>query len=494
VQAGIPTKWDYTTDVVVIGSGGAGLAAAIGALESGAKVIVLEKAATVGGTSAISGGVLWIPNSSIAVAKGITFPAADLMSYFDAIGGGQQEDDLISTYLTQGPIWLDDLIKVTNGALDFSLPSVFTIYYNVGTLVKQASGYNVSPAGAGAALIKAMNSVIGSMGGTTMVSTPATNIYKDSTGRIVGVQATSNGSSINIAANKGVVLAAGGFDFDPEMMAAFPRGPIMGSSAVSTNTGDGVRMAMAVGADIRNMNNLWGLPVYVTPTGLVLDWGSYRTKPGAIVVNPAGKRFMDESAAYPVANRAFFTWDSGIYGYPNIPAYTIMDSTAFKKYGLAGASASVTPLPSYITTADTLQDLATALDIDPAGLQATVTQFNEYAANGVDPDFHRGEFIFDTGSGGDPTRTDLKNDCLAPLQTPPFYAAAISPGTCGTCGGPSINSSGQVLDTSGNPIPGLYGAGNDIAAPSGAGYPGGGGTLGPACVFGWLAGKTAGSS
>jgi 3-oxosteroid 1-dehydrogenase len=492
-QPGLPSSWDQSTDVVVVGSGGAGLSAAIGALESGAKVIVLEKAAAVGGTTGISGGVVWIPNTSLAKAAGITPTTDQVMSYYDAIGGGEQDDSLITTYLDQGPLWLDDLIAITNGTPTWSLSGSTNVYYNLGTLPKIVQGYQAGPAGSGAALIKAMKAYIDSKGATTLLSTAATSLYQDAAGRIVGVQATSNGSTINIAAAKGVILAAGGFDYDPTMLQNYQRGPIMGSGAVKTNTGDGVKMAQAVGAYLGNMNNNWGLPVYVTPTATILDWFIWRSKPGAIIVNSSGKRFVNESAAYPVANRAFLTWDPTVYGYPNIPAYTIMDATAFGKYGLAGASAAVA-LPSYITKADSIQDLATALNIDPTALQATITTFNQYAANGVDPDFNRGEFILETTTTGDPSRKDLKNVCLAPLATPPFYAAMISPGTCGTCGGPKINSNAQILDLKGNPIPGLYGAGNDISAPSGAGYPGGGGTVGPACVFGWIAGKSAGSS
>ena len=252
-------------------------------------------------------------------------------------------------------------------------------------------------------------------------------------------------------------------------------------------------MAMFAGADIGNMNNAWGCPHYNTPSGGIPDWSLIRGKPGAIVVNSAGQRFANESSAYPVFNRTFYEWSNAIYGYPNLPGYTIIDNTFNTKYGFVTYVPNSTP-PSYVSTANTLADLATALGIDPDGLQATVTQFNQYAANGVDPDFHRGEFSFDLNTAGDPTRTDLANICLGPIQTPPFYGLEIDPGTIGTSGGPRINSNAQVLDQEGNTIAGLYAAGNDSASPFGAAYPGGGGTVGPATFFGWIAGKSAGSS
>lgn len=490
--AGLPSSWDYQTDVVVIGSGGAGLSAALGALESGAKVIILEKGATVGGTTAMSGGGMWIPNNYLAVQQGLTDTTDDLMAYLTAVGGGEQNNDLISTYLTQAPIWLEHLNSITNGSLKFYLSPLYNDYYNIGTT--RSFGHLVETTLYGAGLVSAIESIVKGDGATIMVSTPATALYKDATGAVVGVQATSGSSTINIGANKGVVLAAGGYDFNADMMASYPRGPIGGSVAVDTNTGDGILMAMGLGAAIGNMNNNWGVPVYPTSSGPVADWDLWRSKPGAIIVNSAGNRFVNESSAYPVANRAFLSWDSATYGYPNMPAYTIMDSTAFTKYGLAGATSALATLPSFISSADTLDDLATALNINSAGLQATVAAFNANAVNGVDPQFNRGVFSFDTVTGGDPTRTDLKNDCLAPLVTPPFYGAQITSGTCGTCGGPVINSNGQVLNQAGNPIPGLYGAGNDIAAPWGAAYPGGGSTVGAATTFGWIAGKSVGSS
>lgn len=460
----------------------------MGALESGASVIVLEKAASVGGTTGVSGGGMWVPNSSLAVAQGLTDSTDTLMTYLHAVGGGQEDTDLLNTYLTVGPTWIDHLVNVTNGALTPYLSPQYNDYYNLGAT--RSFGHLVEYKEAGPGLIKAMKAYVDKLGGTTMLSTAAVSLYQDSTKKIVGLLATSNGTNVNIGANKGVILAAGGYDFDPDMFLNYPRGPLGGSGAAKTNTGDGIKMAMAVGASLGNMNNNWGVPLYVTPNGPVLDWAIWRTKPGAIIVNSAGKRFVNESSSYPVSNRAFLSWDTKIYGYPNIPAYTIMDSTAFNKYGLAGAAAA-TALPSYVTKANSIQDLASALNIDPVALQATITAFNANAINGVDPDFNRGVFSFDTVTAGDPTRKDLKNDCLAPLTSPPFYAAAISPGTCGTSGGPRINTSGQVLDQSGNPIPGLYGAGNDIAAPSGAAYPGGGATVGQGTVFGWIAGKAA---
>ena len=496
--AGLPATWDYQTDVVVVGAGGAGLSAAVGALESGAKVIVLEKAAAVGGTTAVSGGGMRVPNSSLAQAAGppATISQFNLQEYLSAIGEGEQDQDLTTAYLQGSPGWIDHLIQAYG--MKFVLATTFICYYNVPGA--QGTGLQVSPtgggpgvSGAGLGIIQTLHGAVTNMGGTVMTSTPANALYKDATGRIVGVKAASGAQTMSIQAAKGVILAAGGYDQNAEMMAAYQRGPVHFTSAVLGNTGDGILMAMNAGADIRNMNNAWGCPHYNTPNGGIPDWGLIRGKPGAIVVNGAGQRFANESSAYPVFNRTFYEWSNATYGYPNLPGYTIIDATFNTKYGFVTYVPNSTP-PSYVASANTLQELATALGIDPNGLQATVAEFNQYAANGVDPDFHRGEFSFDLNTAGDPKRADLKNICLGPIETPPFYGLEIDPGTIGTSGGPRINSNAQVLDQQGDPIPGLFAAGNDSASPFGAAYPGGGATVGPATFFGWVAGKRAGSS
>jgi len=494
----IPSTWDHTADVVVVGAGGAGLSAAIGALESGASVIVLEKAAAVGGTTGVSGGGMWVPNSSLAVAAGspATISSSNLQEYLNAIGESELDQTLMTTYLQGSPGWVDHLIQVYG--MKFVLATTFVCYYNVPGA--QGTGLQVSPTGggpgisaAGAGIIQTLNAAVTSKGGTIMTSTPATALYMDATGRILGLKATSAGTTINIGAKKGVILAAGGYDQNAEMMSNYQRGPVHFTSAAVGNTGDGILMAMAAGADIRNMNNAWGCPHYNTPSGGVADWGLIRGKPGVIIVNSAGERFANESSAYPVINRTFYEWSNATYGYPNMPAYAILDQACVNKYGFVTYIPG-SKQPSYVSSANTLQALAAALNINPSGLQATVTQFNQYAANGVDPDFNRGVFSFDLNTTGDPTRTDLKNICLGPIQTSPYYGLEIDPGTIGTSGGPRINSNAQVLDKLGNAIPGLYAAGNDSASPFGAAYPGGGATVGPATFFGWIAGKSSGTS
>jgi hypothetical protein len=253
-------------------------------------------------------------------------------------------------------------------------------------------------------------------------------------------------------------------------------------------------MGMALGADLRNMNSCWGLPSMPLDKEKLLgevDWFMYRGKPGAIVVNKYGERIGNEASAYHVFNRAFWNWDTGKFEWRNTPSYFICDSSFTERYYLPGSGYQAGVIPDWMTQADTLEELCEKLGIDTEGFNATLEVFNPNAENGVDPLFHRGEYQFDLISSGDATRTDLKNNCLAPISQGPFYGCEYVPGTCGTNGGLRINANAQVIDVKGNPIPRLYAVGNTSGSVFGDSYPGGGGTLGAGGVFGMLAGRHA---
>jgi len=159
-------------------------------------------------------------------------------------------------------------------------------------------------------------------------------------------------------------------------------------------------------------------------------------------------------------------------------------------YALPGAG-RLGDVPVWITKADTLDALAVALKIDVAGLKSTIETFNKNARDGVDPVWHRGEANFDKWTGGDLKRTDLKNPCLAPLETPPYYGAAIWPGACSTAGGLRINGNAQVLSVWGKVIPRLYVISATMAAATGVAYPWGGSPLGLSMTFAYIAAKHA---
>jgi succinate dehydrogenase/fumarate reductase flavoprotein subunit len=209
-----------------------------------------------------------------------------------------------------------------------------------------------------------------------------------------------------------------------------------------------------------------------------------RRNPGLIAVNRYGKRFCNEGSDYDSTWRSYLTWENwGDLGYRNLPAFHIFDQAYRDRFSLAGAAPG-SELPDWVITAPTLAELADILGIDRDGLLAQVERFNHYASQGIDPDFHRGESAYDRQGEPDISAT------LAPLETGPFYGAEIAPGDLGTCGGLRVNGKAQVIDVFGQPIKRLFASGNTAGVGSpGALYGGGGGTLGPALTFAFIAGK-----
>jgi len=491
-------KWDKEVDVLVVGSGTVAMAA-IAAKDAGAeKVLIIEKGPAFGGTSALSGGGMWIPCNYVMAEKGLEDNREDAYKYMVAVTDGQSNDELINAYLDNAPKlieWLRDKF-----GFEWAIgSSMFNDYYQLPGY--RPLGRTVFPAKEGKSVggmgyWQKIREVCDSLGIEIMLDTAGKKLITNEEGVVIGVYATTVDGEIAIRAKKGVILGTGGFDFNKEMTAAFLRGPIYCSNAVPTNTGDGHIMGMALGADLRNMNESWGLPFFPLDTDNLkgeADWQTFRGKPGAVVVNKHGERIGNEASSYELFQRAFYVWDTGTFEWRNIPAFWICDSTFPEHYPMPGANYQMGVVPDWIVKADTLEELCEKLGIDWAGFEATITAFNENAKEGKDPVWHRGEYDFDQGTAGDltGTRTDLKNNCLAPVEKGPFYGAKYVPGTCGTNGGLRVNGKGQVVNVWGEVIPGLYAIGNTAGSVMGAAYPGGGSTLGAGCVFGMLAGRDA---
>jgi hypothetical protein len=241
------------------------------------------------------------------------------------------------------------------------------------------------------------------------------------------------------------------------------------------------------------MNEAWWCPSIDVPgeqyEGRQLHRGDFavRALPHSIVVNRSGRRFTNEAHNYNDMMKPFFDWDPVAYGPKNLPAFLIVDQQFLDKYLFITSVPGMKP-PEFVTRAETLDQLAVALGIDPAGLAAEVSRFNGYARDGRDPDFRRGESLYDHFYG-DPKQQPNPN--LGALEKAPFYAVPMYPGTIGTKGGPRTNAHGQVLRVSGQPVDGLYAAGNVAAGIFGPGYPGAGATIGAAMTFGFLAGRHA---
>lgn len=525
---GPPQRWDAEADVVVVGFGIGGGAAAVSAADKGASVLVLESMPVPGGTTRVSGGGLWLPNNSVMKAQGYSDSPEEARAYMLKGNNGQVEEELIEVYIENAPKIADYMqnqlgIKWSLGLPDYhpEWPGGKRIGRHLAPSYKEKSG--------GEAIMAAFYDYAVSKGVKFALNTHAKHLIQDNSGAVVGVVAYQNGKEIKVKANKGVVLATGGFEWDQRYMKNFQRGPAVASVTFNPASGggtiygasDGLRMAMEVGADLRNMNESWGLMVYLLPgweeevanyrknaksyknrpwKKIIGDWFIWRGKPGSIIVNKSGERFMNEACDYDTSVYPFYHRDTfGENEWRNVPAFVIVDSNMYNKFGLAGAPAGSEP-PAYITKANTLKELAEKLGIDPEGLQATVTTFNKYASENPprDPFFHRGESYFDRMASGDISIVTKDPEdpaaCLAPLTKGPYYGIQIHPSNCGTCGGPRVNGKAQVINTAGEVIPGLYAAGN-VTGLGGPGitYMGPGSPLGGGAIFGYLAGSTASS-
>ena len=481
--------WHHVADVVILGSG-TGMMAALRAADAGLSVIVLEKAANVGGTMGISGGGLWIPNNYRMREAGIADSREEALEYIRHATLGQSDPELCESFVDHCNEAIEFLRRM--GIAWCFLP-YFNDYYPQfpGGKPRGRTLQPVDPTGkavTGQELTQMMYHAALDRGVEFLFETTGKKLVLDEDGALVGVVAQVEQEALNVKALRGVVLATGGFDHNRAMVNNFLRGPLYYTSAVPTNTGDGHLMGMAIGAGLHNMNERWGWPVFYDIdhgkpiNALATELG----RPGAVVVNKRGVRIMNEAGPYDSVNRAFYAFDSGTYEYGNIPGYVIIDAQHRRRYSLASFAPGES-LPDWIQSADTLRELASVLGIDADNLEATVSRFNDFALKGMDPDFHRGESAFDRITGGDDTRTNIVNPCLAPVSEPPFYGTPIWPGALGTSGGLHINTHAQVLNVWGKVIRGLYAAGNTAGSPLAGGYPGGGGTLSAGLTFAFIA-------
>jgi len=297
-----------------------------------------------------------------------------------------------------------------------------------------------------------------------------------------------------VRARRSVILATGGFEWDPVLANTFLRGPMHGAVSPPNNTGDGLRMAMAHGADLANMGEAWWVPIVQIP-GDTIDGQPRsrsvrleRTRPRSIIVNRAGQRFVNEACDYNSMAGAFHYLDPRD-GYINDPAWIVFDSQHLKRYGFLGVDPDG-PVPDWFCESQDLFELAAKTGIALDGLTRTIEHWNDHVETGSDPDFGRGSSAYD-GYWGDERATTLAGKTLGPVDTGPYYAVPVSVGAMGTKGGPRTDRDGRVLHVSGAPISGLFAAGNAMGGVTGRAYGGAGGTLGPAMVFGFRAGYAA---
>jgi 3-oxosteroid 1-dehydrogenase len=540
-------NWDLEADVVVLGSGGAAMTAAIAAHDFGAKdVVILEKTGMVGGTTAMSGGMLWIPGNHHQQEAGIEDSDEDVVTYLDSLAPGALDPDTLWAFMQNGPEMLRYLADKTpvrllafadfpdyqpyapgakpdggrsldNEAFAFERLGKWATRVNPskmayplrGSLMEATRGTLDEETlaerergdyrGLGQALAGSLFMAVIDRNIPVEFEKRARKLVKDGD-RVIGVVAEdANGKDFRVRARRGVVIATGGFEWNETLVKAFVRGPLTGPVSVPENEGDGLLMAIDAGAQLGNMQNAFWMqsvlefkPQHRAAKPNYLLGSDERARPGAILVNRAGKRFVNEAANYNALGKSLHAFDAGTHSYANLPYWLIIDQRYKNKYH-AFNSPPGAPAPSYMMQAETLEELAAMAGIDAQGLTATVARFNEMVRNGHDDDFNRGDNTYDNFyMWGDPA-FDPPFRTLGAIDQGPFYAVKMEAGALGTAGGPKTNADAQVVDWDGNPIQGLYAAGNAMAAVLGDVYGGAGGTLGPGMTFGYIAGRHLGT-
>jgi 3-oxosteroid 1-dehydrogenase len=536
------THWDDTADVIVCGSGAAGLTASAIATSMKARVILVEKADTIGGTTVKAGGGLWVPNNSLMRARGYVDRKPDALAYmarcsapqlFDPAlpryGLAQNDFDLLEAYYDNAAAALDELGRI--GALRstfFGYAEYLIQDYHPDLPENKAPiGRCLGPAApdgsliaSGAEIVEQMSAAVSRLGVHVLLKHRLVRLVTDESRRIVGVQVDSGGKTLSLAANKAVVLATGGFTHNSALVEHHLRGPIFGGCAVPTNTGDIIPLATDAGAALGNMTQAWWAEV-VVDEALVSSSVSvsifFLRGDSMLVVNRFGKRMYNEKTLYNERSQAHFTWDPANLEYPNLLGFMIYD----ERVATRNEYAYPIPFPTkgarapYVISAPDIPALAAAIQkhlqslANKAGVSAriasnfklapdfikalmdTVERFNGFAESGKDLDFARGGRETEIALPPNPPN-GKPNPTMYPLAaTGPYHCIILGAGTLDTRGGPVINARSQIVDSAGAPIAGLYGAGNCIAAPTKQGYWGSGCTLGSAVTFGYLAARNA---
>ncbi|WP_203799457.1 FAD-dependent oxidoreductase [Actinoplanes couchii] len=517
------TEEEY--DVVVVGSGAAGMTAALTAAHLDLRAVVVESAAKFGGSTARSGGGLWMPGPEAA-------------TYLKHVAGDEVSPARRDALLEHGPTVLNFVRKHTPlrfmrvpGYPDYHPeapgglaegrtvePRPLPVRRTGKDLEDLAEPYQAAPNGMavtaldyrwlslglrhpraaltvarltagrltgrkltmGQALAAGLRAGLRAAGVPVLLGTPMTALVTDG-GRVTGIRCGDR----TLTARRGVVLTAGGFEHNERLRRQHHGLGTTGTVGAPTNVGTAIEAGQALGAAVDLMDEAWWGPA------LPLTGGPYfclaeRNLPGSLIVDGTGRRFVDEAAPYvDFVHTVLGRTGTG----PHLPTWLVVDRTYRDRYLFAGR-APRTPLPrrwfdaGVAHRADTLDDLAARIGVPAEALRGTVERFNGFATTGRDEDFGRGDSAYDRYYG-DPRQRP--NPCLGPLLRPPFHAFALIPGDLGTKGGLRTDERARVLREDDTPIPGLYAAGNTSASVMGRGYAGAGATLGPALVFGYLA-------
>ncbi|MDV7243292.1 MULTISPECIES: FAD-binding protein [Rhodococcus] len=549
MSAGSQT-FDTTVDFLVVGSGGGGMAAAITAAHRGLDTLVIDKGATFGGSTAISGGGIWIPNAPTLREKGVVDSRESIRRYLDIITEGRVSADRLDAFVDKGPELMELLDRSPHMKLywvkgysdyhpeyDGGRPLGRTIeckpfdtralqdderyqrpnsmkgplglwvtskdYHDLAMVKRTWKGRKASLVAAwrvasnvirrrhmatgGRALVARMRMVLKDAGVPLWLQTSMTELIVDDSGVVLGVVAKRDGNTVRIGAKRGVLLATGGFEHNEDMRAEYL--PKHGVANISAGAKENTGDGILAGQKL-------GAAVDLMDDAW---WMPSVMHPMGAVIPLVSERCIPPSVIVNSRGERFTNESSPYVNFVHdqldgghVPAWFVMDSKAKSRYPFAQVLPGV-PFPQgfydsgVVHKADTLRDLADQIGVKADTLVATVDRFNGFARTGRDEDFGRGDSAYDRYYG-DPT---MKNPCLDEITQGPFYAIRCEAGDLGTKGGLVTDADARVLREDGSVIDGLYATGNTSASVMGNEYAGAGATIGPAMVFGYIAAQHA---
>ncbi len=528
-------EFDLEADVVIVGSGAAALSAALGALAEGADVVVLEKSATLGGTTRKSSAFAWYPNHLGLRADGYVDEKVDALRYMARLS---QPDAYDPSHETLGlepwryellDAFYDNAATAAEALHEADVESIhltdLSDYFAELPENKTPRGRTLRPRmrngepGSGVEMIEQASEAVLGKGGKVLREHAVESVVVEH-GTVIGVVARHRDTAVVVRARGGVVFGSGGFAQNDDRNREHLAAPILGTCAAPGNTGDFLEIAEALGAPLRNMSYPW-------MTLIPLEWALERDPevkslfhpPGdsMLFVNGRGIRTLNEKGPYNETAQMLQRWDPRRARYSDLFQFMVWDQDTQEIHANERPANPIRPSGEpapHVVSGETIEELAAALrrrvgelasrapqlyleDDFADNLRASIERFNAGAREGRDPDFERGEMPIELAfnemfTGG---VRDQRNPLLYPLRDEgPYYATIIVPAALDTKGGPPINRDAAVLDAGGEPIPGLFGAGNCVASPSGKAYWAAGGTIGPAVTFGYLAGTNAARS
>ncbi|WP_082545646.1 MULTISPECIES: FAD-binding protein [unclassified Sphingomonas] len=539
-------------DFIIVGSGAASVCAALVAREAGKRPLIIEKSDKFGGTTALSGGVMWIPNSTVMARAGAVDSEEAARRYLDACAGDPEPASTLerrAAYLREARL---AILFLEQQGMEFTYSDGWSDYYEgeyPGAMARgrsiEAKIFNLRRLGESRHRLRRPEKPLPpvsnpeviqlTLNGRTWTSKRAfltvalrmlrnklgqewvrmgaalqarlleialrekIDIWYDAplqdlvleNGKIAGVVIVRNGEKVTVQSRHGVLLNAGGFSQSDEMRRTYQRPSTsrMFSAANPGDTGEVISIAMNSGAATAMMDEAWWIPTSRLADGTVLFNVIELARPHCMLVDSRGARFVNEAGDYCALGHAMFNRSKSVSA---DPSWAILDHQHRSRYwwGLQppGAVPKEWLESGYMIRADSLEELAQCCGLEIETLRSSVDRFNAFAAVGVDEDFHRGRGALSQYLGD---TTSSPNPSLGAICKPPFYAVRIHAGDGGTCGGLLTDELARVLNDAGLPIPGLYATGNTTATVMGRSCPGSGATIGPSLTFGYIAARHA---